>query len=361
MSFRSSIFSFDTLSASLRPGRSVLLALCIVASMRIVLALSSSSMIALPGPTRGEMLRSILNVERFARNHANEPPQALLLGSSRIEYGLLEDVFAAECGLDSQRVLNLGLGGGSIYEALVLVRRTPELIGNGTLVVLGVDAWMFNEHRDDSIKPGFYRVASLRDRLRLCGRGDRAYALADYLLGFVSARRSAPQWLRGAWWLIDGQDDLSGRRTRVGWTEEGLHAMQTQARFQPKNAARSQMSSFAGIERAAAALGELHALCEQRAATLVLLVPPASDAYLTAVDALPGGEAAQRWFRHWLAGISKSYVVLRYERGADAGLAESDFVDWAHLTRDAAQRFTRRVASDLRAARRPALTRVSPR
>lgn len=351
MSFRLSIFSFETLSVRPRLSKSVILAVLIFAGARAGLECISEATLLFPGPAFDA---NYVATEKLIRDYKTSP-RVLLMGDSIIGYGLREDVFAELSALREEEVINVGINAGGPQEALWLFHRNPKLLKQAELVIINVSRWMVNQNRRQTrspaemvgIRPLFYKLANLNDRLFLDRPRELMEAMLDLLFRHLAEKRSLRDWGRGFLDAFRGTSSLRLSTERVWWNKEFWELHVPDENFQPSKAARAHMMEFFISRRMQNLWKEFLQLCHSENLRIVILHPPNPLAYQSAFVSIPGALEGERQYWDFLHELRQQAVVLAYPTPTSAGLEDSDFLDYGHLTKLGATKFTRLVVREL--------------
>lgn len=332
-----------------RPTPAALLGLAVVMTLRLAMQLVGDGMLAFPAAT---VAKDPLRIERDELR-GKPAPKLLLLGSSRMRYGLREDVLAEALGLATEEVRNAGLSGGSPADVAMLLARNQQALRGAELVVIDAAPWMLNANRTNALLPATWRFSTLRQRLQLDRPRERVDALVDLAMRHKTERRELWDWLRGLLRLAAGQSTSSswGKGGKPLWSTARSAQRRTDPGFRPAAAARDHMRNFAVSGRTRAAVEQILSMCEQARTKLVIVDTPALPSYLAQIRAMPGGTDGLRAYSTWLTELRAHpavAAVLRYPDPGAAALSPQHFLDYGHLDKDGAGIFSRAVARDLR-------------
>ncbi len=118
------------------------------------------------------------------------PPKVVFLGSSRMRDAVAPRDLEAVMGLPRGAVLNLGLTGGTPYEARLFYERHRPLLAQARVIVVGVEDWYWNEGTPrNEVERHF---ATFGDRLR-----------------WVEQRHELGDLVGGVWRTVELQDPLT--------------------------------------------------------------------------------------------------------------------------------------------------------
>lgn len=345
MSFRSSIFSSETLAEGPRPTRAFVLALAIVVLARLALGMGSEAMMVIPAESADTRF---FDVEQRVRR-ANIRPRVLLMGTSFAYYGLHGATFAAEVHLPREDVVNVAVNGGTPFETKYMLARNPQLLSHAGLVVIDLTRSILNTRV--SVRPLFYRFASLDERLALDTFGDRSAAVIDVALQNLREKRPVDYWAQGLYRLFRPRrpEPPTLEPPRPLWQMTPEQRSRSLRRFDAVATARRQMSDF-GTSSAARVFGDDFArFCTDRHLRLVILAMPTQDAYRNAFADIPGALEADKAYFGWLNSYSDRATILIYNTPESAGVSPEEFMDYGHLTEAGAMQVTRTLAKDLMA------------
>jgi len=345
MSYRSSIFSFSTLAGSPRPTRAFLLALLVVLAARAGLGLAGDRMLAVPGQTAD---RRFFAIEDRIR-HFKLRPRVLLMGSSFSYYGLHAPTFAETAGMPAGDVANLAVNGGTSFEARKLLERNPQVTDRAKLLVIDLTRSQLNDRNE--VRPLFYRLADVRDRLALDRRADRDKAMIDFALLNLREKRSVDLWLQGAYNIATSRSLVpkSPLPTRPLWAITAAERARKLHRFSPAVAAKRQLEHFVKSRMAQSFVQRFLKLCADRKIRVVVLCTPKLNEYHAAIPEIPGATDANKAYFRWLDSLKGQAEIIVYDTSQSAGLTDRDFMDYGHLTEHGAKQLTRTLVHDLTA------------
>ena len=345
MSYRSSIFSFSTLAGSPWPTRAFLLALVIVVAVRVALGLLGDRMTAIPGETAD---RRFFGVEDRIRYYDLQS-RVLLMGSSFCYYGLHAPTFALAANMPEGDVANLAVSGGTAFEARKLLERNPRVTERAKLLV--IDLTRSQLHGGNEIRPLFYRLADIDDRLTLDTRAERNRAMVDVALLNLREKRSVDHWLQGSFNMATGRRFVpkSPLPPRPYWSMSKEQLADRLRRFEPVATARRQLGGFFESPVMPAFMDKLMRLCKERSLRVVVLCTPKMEAYRAAFPDIPGALEADKAYFDWLDRLKPEAGVLVYDKPGAVDLTTDDFMDYGHLTEHGAKQLTRTLVRDLKA------------
>lgn len=345
MSFRSSIFSSETLAEGPRPTRAFVLALVIVALARLALGLGSEAMRVIPAESADTRF---FGVEQRVRR-ANMRPRVLLMGTSFAYYGLHGATFAAEARLPREDVANVAVNGGTPFEAKYMLARNLQLLSRDGLVVIDLTRSILNARV--SVRPLFYRFAGLDERLALDTFGDRSSAVIDVALQNLREKRPVDYWVQGLYRLFRPlkPEPATLEPPRPLWKMTSEQSSRSLKHFEAVAAARRQMSDFETSSAARVYADDFARFCTDRHLRLVILTMPTRDAYRNAFGDIPGALEADKAYFAWLNSYSERATILIYNTPESAGISPDEFLDYGHLTEAGAIQLTRTLVRDLMA------------
>lgn len=332
-----------------RPSAAVLIALAVVVLLGAIFARVAGAGAGSPPAAAFPYLSSeALRYDRVnAAGHARR--EILLLGSSLVRHGFIEEQLQREVGDSSLRVFNAGLDGAGMWTTLRLLRRMdPPRPRGPNLAILEVNRKEMRTGRDADP----WGEAQLARR----GLGADGRPPASALL--LGARR--------AWGVHPPRQTLEGwvEELRLGWLAEHLprvvdtpepqpRALWTASAIARRRAVRDMLPEVEARrlehwrldEGEVIALREVVAELHRRGYRVVLFVAPMHSRYRATVGAFPDFVKTEQRFQALLH--DPSIGADRVLEIPDArSLAESDsiFVDYGHLTRYGASVQTRWVA-----------------
>jgi len=197
------------------------------------------------------------------------------MGNSLMRYGLLEEQLAEAAGLEPDEVLNLGLSSGRPWEAMLFLRRNPQLSRDVQLVVYNVGRHQIE--RVNAIKHvgRFYRYSTLGEKLAADGWDNRAKLLLDAAWPFVSERRRLATWLVGLTGSSLDDFGFNSEPIRPAWEADFLPIWAVQqARFARTPPPDSFVHDFALSPQHEQVLRDFVAYWRDRGVKLLLIRPP---------------------------------------------------------------------------------------
>ena len=343
----SSIFSFDTLAGLPRLTRSFWLAAGICLTLRLLMAAAGDQLERIPAHCTN---RRLMYLEQTLVRANPTPPKVLLMGSSLMRYGLIEDQVAAAAGVPPGQVVNLALENGSAWDALVLLRRNPKLAASARLIIYAIHPGEINPGSRARWIDNYYQLSTLGEKLIADRWSDRLRLVLDWAWPYQSQRRDLVTWLAG----LGGQ---------TGYTDpDGLRPAWNPGLFQ-RLKARSPIyqrppapEDLAGIDVRVSGqhlrhLTDFIDFCRQRGIRLHLLTTPTRRVYDRVVASTDSLRAGLSQFELLLdsLGVGASLFHKPPARLAIGLNDKEDFLDYCHLTPDGARKLTLAVAADLQA------------
>ncbi|HEX6537347.1 MAG TPA: hypothetical protein VF041_22385 [Gemmatimonadaceae bacterium] len=332
-----------------RPSAAVLVALVVVALLGAIFARVAGARAGSPPAAAFPYLSS--EALRYDRVNAagHERREILLLGSSLVRHGFIEEQLERDLADSSLRVFNAGLDGAGMWATLRLLRRMdPPRPRGPNVAILEVNRKEMRTGRE----PDPWGEAQLARR----GLAPDGRAPASALL--VRARR--------AWAVHPPRQTLEGwvEELRLGWLAEHVpgvvstpepqpRALWTASAIARRRAVRDMLPEIEARrlehwrldEGEVIALREVVAELHHRGYRVVLFVAPMHSRYRSTVRAYPDFVNTERRFQAMLhdpaIGADR---VLEIPDARALGESDSIFVDYGHLTRHGASVQTRWVA-----------------
>lgn len=331
-----------TLTERPRMTRAALLAVGLVLGGRILLGAASERTELFRGNTRDN---SYVNIEQRVIRRRSARPRVLLIGSSRMRYGVPEKDFAELADLPPRDVENIAVQAGTPLSSVWLLRRNPDLLARVELVIMDVNRQML---REEPVRPRFYRYASMSERLALASMTARTEAVLDWLLRHRADKRTVGEWARGITGLMPKDDFLSIYKDRGLWWhfENGSKADQSLA---ADNAGWLYMADYEPSASMQAHMNGLLAMLRAREIRCVVMHTPTVQAYRASFTEIPGAAVANHFYMEWLRTLEDRATVLRFDTPESCGLSERHFLDYGHLHRAGARLLTARLVVELKA------------
>jgi hypothetical protein len=274
-----------------------------------------------------------------------EPPLVLALGNSRTS-AISPRTLEQELDLPQGSVVMVDFGGGDSFDALLLLRRNRERLKHVKLIIFGLDNFQFDSKLPvDSER--FLHFASLRERIQyargwstLVGAFWRTYDKNALYLGLgtrlikIALGRPVPQ-------VIDASDvaeEQVPEEMKAALRGDTLVARDAARRFEHYTISSPMVNYMAEFLRE----------CNSEPRQVIVVQLPLLDRYMRIVRRDYAVEYDT--YKRTVAALDQDRVVF-FEEASATGLADSDFVDYGHLTRDGAERFTRFFAQWMRANR----------
>lgn len=350
-----------------RPSAAVLVALAVVIAAGVVFARLAGAGGEPPVAGYPSLASEALRYDRAnAAGHARA--EILLIGSSLVRHGLIEEQLARELGDSSIRVFNAALDGAGVWTSLRLVRRIDRPRPRGPNVAIvevnrnelrtGRDIRTYEEWElaHSGLASGGPEPASGVARL-----AERAWALHPQ-------RQALDAWMEEVrfGWLAAHAPSLVSTpdpQPRALWTASAIARRRAVRSMMPDVEAR-RLEHWRLDSGAVIGLREMVAELHRRGYRVLLFVAPMHSRYLSAVNAFPDFRATELRFQAMLRSPSiGADGVLEIPNAAALGESDSIFVDYGHLTRYGASVQTAWVARWLRRngiEARPATT-LAPR
>ena len=323
----------------------MVLTLVVCAAVRLGFHVTAGYMERIPSSC---MNPRYMYLEHALVREAQTPPRILLMGNSLTRYGLREGQIAAAAGLNASEVVNVGIENGSIWDALVLLRRNPELARTVQLIVYALQPGQLNPGSRARWIGYFYPFSTLTEKLHADRWSDRACLVLDWVWPYHSQRRDLTTWLTGLTGESTWQDsdDL-----RPAWIPENLAKLKARSRRfdgQPN----PQAIIGIGTELSAQHIRHLRdfiAYCRQHKIAVVFITTPTRRCYDEVVENTPTLYAGLQRFEDFLVNLDAPYIPFqsghnRITLGLDDPV---DFFDYCHLTPDGARKLTSAVSRAL--------------
>lgn len=265
-------------------------------------------------------------------------PRLLVLGSSRLQLGAAPRVLEQALGLPHGSCLNLAMGGGTPFDALLIYRRNRARLSRAPAAVIGVEDWYYNASYPPN--PRDARFATLSERWHDYQPPARQELLFNWLWQTSAIQAAAQIWL---------EQVNAGVPPRI--QPDGRYVVDNPAAgVDPNNAElilsrfyinyRFQMGRHHQLQR-------LIDLCREDGLRVMVTQVPLRDAYVELAER----QQAEAWaaYRRAAASFTGARLVL-HERASQVGMTDADLYDYGHATDEGAGRFSRILAADLRAA-----------
>lgn len=345
---RSSIFNFESLEG-FRPR----VPLTLLGAMAVVLGLEAALRLCpldtlMPADSAWGQLRF---VEQAALPRAPRP-SVLFLGSSRVRDAAAPAVIESQCGWPDGSVSNLALGGGRIFDALLLLERHPELLDEKPLVVLGVDDWYFSS-QGMPLGTLYELYAPLDERLRF-EEPRRGMLASDWAFRSRLLLKLAPAALaRALGWEQDKPGRLAVDATGRVVDLKDQRRVRDAASIErmTRDRAALHLGSYRPEPVFAEHLERLAVLVRERGARLLILQLPNRSLYREIRDK----QFAQAYALHLellkATAAKVNAPLLAYDRPEECGLRDELFMDYGHLRNAGAEAFSRFFAEVLKAQR----------
>lgn len=280
----------------------------------------------------GTMLGAFLGVEREVLAGA-ETPAIVFFGSSRMRDAVAPRALEGELGLRRGAVMNLGLTGGTPYEARLLYERHPTVLRGAQVVVVGLEVWYWNR-------------GTPRDEV------ERHFATFSDRRAWFEERRKLGDLVGGVWRTTELGDPL-GRFAQSLYAgvkpvvfDEGRMVWRKAAEV--RDVGPEDVDVVEPLEHHMQGLAEgpvheasIRALVEaaRSAGARVLLthVPVRVPYYDELTRRYPGMESYVRGRAEVLARELGAELAW-YARGEAVGIPDDRFYDYGHLTEDGVRR-----------------------
>lgn len=273
----------------------------------------------------------------------NPRPQILVFGTSRGRGAFLPTVIETELGLERGAVLNLSMGGASIYDALLMYERNRARLSRAKIMVLQVDAFQFSDGLPTPLR--FRRYASWTERMAY--GHDRLRLARDYVIRTAALLPTlaviTQAVLRDQPILKNLTTDRFGRLGVVSIAND-----HPEEQFTPEELAYRINLLFGDYHYARFLEGEAHELItmarEDGMRVFLVRMPtvPKAHEILLADPADPVRlfhDRLEHVFSEWVDGL------VYWTAPDEVGLTEMDYRDWGHLNTGGAVKFSRRFAA----------------
>lgn len=269
------------------------------------------------------------------------PPKVLLMGSSRIRDAVPPRYLERYLGLSEGAVLNLGVTGGTPFEALVLYRRHREKLSQAEVLVISAEDWYSN----GGIRPGDAdrRFATLSGRLSDYGLEESLGLLVGWVWRTYDARYAIERWMRCQFRDCEGSAYVGPDR-RVIYRREGRLEGPAEVDVTPD--LRRFYQNYAWSNGRLRQLARLIAAARQDGVRVMVVQFPFRDEYLSAVRK-QHGQAYDDYLRA-LRGLDGAEVLV-FESAGELGIAQRYFRDYGHLTPLGAELMAERLAAAIAA------------
>lgn len=188
-----SFFSSDTVESWAFPGKAVLLAFVIIATLRLTFYVYSDFF--LPVNATDSTREWFVKTPEMNYRTYNRSPKVLVLGTSRTQR-LPTSILAAELGVDPDHVLNRSWPANTFFDMLALLRRNPTMTRDLELLIVELVPVQYHsgDHfpENDAI---FFRYSTVREKLLIQAPASRARALFDMVLPVWSSRLTVEKWM----------------------------------------------------------------------------------------------------------------------------------------------------------------------
>jgi len=264
------------------------------------------------------------------------PPKLVFFGSSRMRDAVDPRALERELDLGRGDVLNLGITGGTPYEARLFQSRHGRTLAAARVVVVGVENWYWNE--------GMPRDEVERE---LATFGDR--------VGWFERRRQLGDLVGGAWRTVEVGDPLG--RFFVSFVKGVKPVAFTEDRmvWRKGSEVREVGPAFIDVEGPLAdhmqslALGPAHeaslrALVQTArggGARVVLTQLPLRASYCAALDRAYPTVAPYIRARTEAIAAESGAEVIWFDAGSALGIGDDRFYDYGHLTEDGVRQMNR--------------------
>lgn len=274
-------------------------------------------------------------------------PEVVFVGSSRMRDAVDPRRLEAALELPRGGVLNLGLTGGTPFEALLFYERHRALLGRARVLVVGVEDWYWNAGFPPDEVERLH--ATFADRWRWFQRRGK---LDDLAGGAWRTLEAQDTLLRFGVSLVRGVEPLRFVEDRLVWRTPNQILEVGPATVDLAPTLEHLMQSYAAGPAYEPELDRLLEMARADGLTVVITQAPLRDAYVDLVhERVPG---AQPLLRERVAAIAAAHHarVELFERASDLGLPDDRFYDYGHVTEDGCRRLVPIWARVADAARR---------
>ncbi|MCW8131426.1 MAG: SGNH/GDSL hydrolase family protein [Planctomycetota bacterium] len=331
---RSSIFNFESFEGfAPRVPWTLLAVVAVIAAVELAARLTPNDALMPPNSSWGQV--------RFVETAVIAPasaPRIVVLGSSRMRDAVAPRVLEKALGLPEGAVVNAALGGGRLFDALLVYERNRAVLKQAKVLIVGLDDWHFSlgAHPLGTL---YELEAPMADRLALPEPPRNLYALDGVFQLRVKMPIAGARLARA----------LSGRPERALWTLDAHGRLRnSEDRLEPERDRAADARQLAALhylnfrqsKLLTGHLERLVALAKADGLEVILIDPPNSSWYRRVV-----GENYEQACQAYKGLAQETAVKLgvpsyRYEAPEDCGLTDADFRDYGHLTPAGAERFT---------------------
>ena len=263
-------------------------------------------------------------------------PRVVVLGSSRLQFGIAPRVLEDALNLPVGSCLNLAMGGGTSFDALLMYRRNRDKLSRAQLAVIGIEDWYYNGGYPPN--PRDARFASLRERWEEYPGPARPELLFNWLWQTSAIQTAAQIWMEQVHAGAVARLQPDGRFV-VDHPEEGAD---------PHNAALMISRFYANYSFAMGRhhqLQRLIDLCRSDGLQVMVVQMPLRDEYVELAER----DYAAAWeaYRRTALTLTDADVVL-FPKLSELGLSQDTLYDYGHAANDGAAPDTRLVAEHLR-------------
>lgn len=322
----SSIFSFDTLRVLPRLTGPAWAALGIFVAARLALLARPDAFLTVADL---ETQYQYLTVEGKHRLAENRSPEIIIAGTSRLG-ALSTECLAERLGCPPESIENYSRAGNSYWRILAFLRRNPEAMKNLRLLV--IDLLPFQLYQGPILSetdPLFLALAEPDEWKRIASPWNRAVAMADRVVPYVSERRRVI-----GWWDAFGRLTMDERQQYQAALDTVLPASQRGGNPETAETApdEERMNAYAPGDVPSyvqqVALTELRALLPKET-RLALVWLPVRDDFVESLSR-PGSGYAE--LKTLVKTRAPQAELIWVERGSDWGMTQADFVDVVHFT-----------------------------
>ncbi len=273
----------------------------------------------------------------------NPNPRVLVLGTSRARGAFLPTVMEQRMGLRRGEVLNLSMGGVSVFDMFVTYQRNRARLAGASLVILQVDPFQFSVGRVPDGR--FRKLASWSDRMAYSGT-KRATVISDY---FFQTNNTVPvfghyldAWLEnGSAPELDGIDRY-GRLALVNIADDHDPQEFTQQRFGYWIDFFYREYEYSPILEQR--LIQMIRMVQEDGGEVAIVMMPMAGNFLALTRGTIGEGYTRFRARMFELASQLGATCVFWEEPADAGLTERNFRDWGHLNTPGAEKWSEFIA-----------------
>lgn len=294
--------------------------------------------------------------ETYLLRRKPAPVKIAFFGSSQSVWAILAGDVARDLSEDPERVRNLATEGGTPFDMWNLIRRNEGKLAGLRVAVVEVNPFTLRQalDADSRVHLDLAQHGSLAERLLLARKVDRLKLAAEWVLPFLSVRRSLESALLG---VVNPDPGLAmypspEQRTEpaAGWLQDGKrHQVKGRHLISPEAAARRLVGSWRVSKLQDLSLRESLAWFERRGVRVVFHEPPVHPDVARVIRDDPGLARGHEEFLAYVRRLRPQPLAhFLAPDPSECGLRTEHMADRTHVNELGAHLYSHHLAARIR-------------